>query len=197
MKEKEIIPYALNAFQVSEYAERVNAVTGINYNKRPFISGYIYGLRFYANHLYRKHFIHIIRSILDTKTLKEHRPLEYEESAILYTLRDFGRLQRECHEKARTIDRLRRELSETKARHEKNEELLRNQIKDLQYWLTVIGQKNYLKVTSRRQWLALAISASREQLAAYEEQGVVSIMQEALKNRIAMYEEELINLKDE
>ena len=50
MKEKDIIPYALNAFQVSEFAERVNAVTGINYNKRPFISGYIYGLRFYANH---------------------------------------------------------------------------------------------------------------------------------------------------
>ena len=197
MKEKEIIPYALNAFQESEYAERVNAVTGINYNKRPFISGYIYGLRFYANHLYRKHFIHIIRSILDTKTLKEHRPLEYEESAILYTLRDFGRLQVECHEKTRTIDRLRRELSETKARYEKNEQNLKEQIKDLQYWLTTIGQQNHQEVMPRRQWLVLAISASREQLAAYEEQGVVSIMQEALRDRIAMYEEELINLKDE
>ena len=94
------------------------------------MAGFIQGVRFYANHLYRKNFVQMIRSILDTKDTEESRPLEYEESVILYTLKGFGRLQEERDEMAQTIARLNRELAQTKERAKTNETHLKERIKD-------------------------------------------------------------------
>lgn len=142
MKEKGILAAAGLAFAGSEFSGKVNAVTGINYNKKPFMAGFIQGVRFYANHLYRKNFVQMIRSILDTKDTEESRPLEYEESVILYTLKGFGRLQEERDEMAQTIARLNRELAQTKERAKTNETHLKEQIKDLEYWLANISHKD-------------------------------------------------------
>lgn len=143
MKEKEIICAAGIGFKNSEFGDKVNAVTGINYNKTPFIAGFIRGVIFYANHLYRKSFIKIIRSILDTKDAKEYRPLEIEEYAILYVLKNYDRLDGECIKMAKTINRLNRELSQTKERAKTNERILNEQIENLEYWLANIGNKDF------------------------------------------------------
>ena len=136
MDEKEIIFAAGEAFLKSVFADRVNAVTGVNSNKTPYFAGFLQGVRFYANYLYQKHFIRMIRSILDTKTSKVSRPLETEEIVILHTLKNYNKLQQECIEKTKTIERLNHELFQTRERAKVNEARLNKQIEDLNYWLT-------------------------------------------------------------
>lgn len=141
MKEKRIISAAGRAFSESWYADKVNPRDGVNYNRSPFITGFVRGVRFYANYLYQKHFIHILRSITDTKDTEEERQLEEWEAIILYTLKSYPKMQEECDELKKTVERLTNELSQAKARHEMEKVKLTAQIKDLEYWLATIGKK--------------------------------------------------------
>ena len=151
MKEENIIAEAKRAFSKSEFIDKVNAKTGINYNKWPFITGFILGVRYYANRLYcKKNIFKVISSILKTKDVEETKPLETEDIVIIYILKNYSKLEKECRKMRKIICDLNDELAQIHGQYKENEKNLTQQIKDLEYWLTTIGKRNEEDLVNNR-----------------------------------------------
>lgn len=144
MKEQDILSVAGQAFAESRFAGKVNPRTGVNYNRWPFTEGFLRGVRFYATHLSRKPPLRAIRSISETKDADdtgELCELEKWEVAITNAAQNYRTLRKDRDDLAAAVRRLNDELSKTKARHLVEKARLEKQIKDLEYYLVVVGRK--------------------------------------------------------
>lgn len=83
MRTESIIAVAGNAFKESKFGKDLN-------NRSCFIEAFLSGVRFFANHLYRKgSLFEIFKSIRQTNECDEWSPIENYEMTILRVLDDY------------------------------------------------------------------------------------------------------------